>query len=1536
MTALLPATSVAADAATSTTASAPSEPKTTAGPGRIENLSNYIENPGMFEQNREPTHVTAAVPYQSVQAARHSDESFTALEERWQGSDYFKLLDGDWNFQFFDRPTDRPRRYTDGDWDTISVPGVWQLQGYDELVYLNTSITWDADEFGLDGDLAPGEDEMVDIPDVNPTATYRKTVSIPSDWNGREIFVHFEGVKQAYFVWVDDQYVGFQQGSMTPGEFDITDYVSAGSEHEVTVQVYRFSDGEALETIDMFRYSGIFRSVYLYSTPSVHLRDFYVRSDLDDDYEDGHLRIDGEIANYTARSQGHYQVSAHLYDPSGSKVTTLNDSTDVGADGGTVTLETTVTNPEKWSAEHPNLYTVVLELISTGSTSEAMLDKVGFRSYETTRGQRGAQVLVNGEPVTIRGTNRHETDPDSGRTLPIETMQVDLERMKQFNVNAVRTSHYPNDPSFLRLADEYGIYIMDEVNVETHWWEGLLAHTEAYHDQAVARFRRMVLRDRNHASIFAWSTGNEAGTGAEHLNMAALAMDTSEYLPSDTSNVTGVSNVESFEGSVQGLAPSQIMYHQPNGGGWNVDYSDMLGPRYPDVDTLLSVGDGSYIGDGNRPVVMGEYNHAMGNSLGLVHEMWSEHIQPPTRQARDETGNGNNGVLVGTPAVEVGNTGGAVTLDDGDSIDVGTSSSLDFTSPGFTIAVSFKELDPHTAIGLLAKGDQYSLATNESMRFVFSVGDSSSVTGKVPANLSQSEWHTLVGVCSGDRLELYLDGDRIGATTHSITEFSSSDQSVRVGYSDQKGVDGSTTIDSAHVFERALSAREISDGVDSISDGAVLAYSFSALLRDKSLAGGFVWDWVNQDVTRTTTVDGEEIQYQFYDDDPFCLNGLVWSDREAQPELLQLKHSHQPVKVAPAEKITEGEIYVTNHFNFTDLSTVDGYWELVADDEIVQSGSLSLDLNPGETRRVTVPLEVPEQPEAGTEYWLNFSFTNPEATLYADAGHEVARDQLEVPFDVPEAPERQLNDLPALSMSESKNEVVVAGDGFEYTFDKGIGTLTSMQYAEAEVLETGPRFNAWRAPIMNEVQSWGSEQASSWREAGLQQLTPIVDSVRVSQPDDSLVQIHVEGFAQGTEPKTVLKTPDTAEGNDGIVYGNPETVEGRSGKAIDFDGEDDYVDAGNSSILNFDSPGFSISVTFKGIDTGGHRPFISKGDHQYALKINDTDFEFFVYSGTWIPVRASVPSDLSEDEWHTLTGVCSGSELQLYLDGQQLSTIEHNVSSVNTTDYPVHVAHNAENSDRITNTSIDSVRIYDRALSASEVASQPNSPPESAVLWYGFDEFSESKSSRRGSGFETTYRYRVFGNGDVAVGVNAAPNSVLKDIVTDYLPKMGLQLEVPDDFTDFEWYGRGPEETYPDRKWGVNVGRYSGAVDEQYVPYLPPTDNGNKADTRWAALSNGRTGLLGVATDTSMNVSLNAFSNLAEAEHQHDLKKRGSVAFNLDHAVSGVGGTPVEPISRYQVQPEPANFQFVLRPFVADGEDPMRLAKSRGMSSDDS
>ncbi len=1561
MAALPPGTAVG------TTVGEPDAPSTIPAGGLDEGtLSSYIDDPAVFEENHEPPHVTSTVPFESIDQAVAAGVPYERLEERFDRSPYFQLLDGDWQFKRYEDFAAVPDSHDGIDWDEIAVPSSWQTQGFGQRIYTNTALTWN--HYDPPSEANPVEEVPLEN---NPVGVYRRSFDVPTDWDGRRTFLHFAGVKQAYFVWIDGRYLGYHQGSMTPGEFDVTDYVTPGGTHDVTVQVYRFSDGEAIETQDMFRYSGIFRSVSLYSTPTVHVRDFFVRTDLDNEYQDATLRIDAELANY-GEEIGEYELRGNLYAPDsdgpgrgppeetpgrgppddtpsrgppagaaggspsevpgrgppedgsvGRELATLSGSTEIDAEGAHVSLETEVNDPEKWSAEDPTLYTLLLELVpvdedeSDNSPSEALLEKVGFRSYEAERGELSSAWYVNGEPMNVRGVNRHETDPDYGRYVPIETLRTDFEVMKRFNVNSVRTAHYPNDPSFYRLADEYGIYVQDEINVETHWWQQMAANVDAFDEQMLARWRRMVQRDKNHASVFVYSTGNEAGTGPPHLAMAAynLGEENADRIPEtfEVHHLSGADDAdrvgEELNLEPEGTDTTRQLYHQPNGGGWTIDYSDMLGPRYPMPDEMVSEGDGSGLSDGERPVMMGEYNHAMGNSLGLIHEMWSKYIQPPVRRARDGAGE-NDGVLIGSPEV----TGDGQVVFDGDGyIEVLDAEETAFSELEFTVEVVAQEIADGTPL-IVTDGYALGVAGGE---MEFSVGDASAVASAP----SGGGWHTVAGVCTDAELQLYLDGERVAAESHSLADLDATNDLWIGGDPDTDGNSG-VTLDSVAIYDDSPDG----DGYSSPED-AVLAYDFADLARDKSLQGGWIWDWVNQDLN-DETADGEPFQFYHLDgpDAEFCLNGTLWSDRTPQPEMWELKKSHQPVGIA-ARAVEDGDIYVTNHFGFTDLDELEATWELAADDEVVGSGELDLDVPPGATRSITVPFEEPDL-KPGVEYWLNVSICLAETTDYADAGHEVAFEQFAVPFDVPEPRTENTEDMPALSVSESGETITVGGEGFEYAFDAELGTITSMEYEGTELLDRGPLLNAWRAPVMNEEQDWGGAQSPDWYEAGLDDIRHVVESVETDRPADSVVHVAVEGFAEGTgnDGETSVTPDASSTGADGVLRGAPEIVEGASGSAVALDGEDDYIEVGTPDALDFTEPEFTVEATFNGVDGGAHGPLVAKGDYQYALKTAGGEaFEFFVYDGDWVTLQAPIPDEAREG-WHTLAGVCTDAELQLYLDSERVAAEAHSLSGIDSSDSPVRIGQNADQ-DRYTETTIDSVAVYDTALNGEQLAVGFDEPPESAVLWYDLDEFEEVDDEGYGPGFATRYTYRIFGTGEIVLDVESDPNDRLRSAIGDWLPKVGVQLELPESFGEFEWYGRGPQETMPDRKWGVRVGRYSGSVDEQYVPYLPPQANGNKAETRWAAVSNDEGVGIAAFAHPDMHVSLEQYANLDEADHQYELEERGSVGFNLDHAVTGVGGTPTTPLPEYQVQPESMAFAVSLRPFV--DEEPMELAKRR-------
>ena len=567
-------------------------------PGRVPNLDAFIEAPTVYAQHQEPTHTPRTIPYPTVAQARAANRVGTELEARWQESPYFQLLNGTWAFAFYERPAAVPPDYDEVDWGTIRVPRSWQTAGYDRLVYMNTPLTWT----GIPAATNTTPPEVPD--DYNPVGVYRRSFTVDADWAGRRTFLHFEGAKQSMFVWVNGTYVGYDQGSATPAEFDVTDALRYGAENRITVQVYRFSDGEALETQDAVRFSGIHRSVYLFSKPPVHVRDLTVRADLVDGGQTGRLHVDAAVAG----EEGAYRVTGRLFSPDGEPVATLSDTATLTDAPDTLSLRTTVPDPAHWSAETPRLYELGVTLAPVGEApTEALLETVGFRRYAVTDGR----FRVNGEPVNIRGVNRPEHDPRFGRHVPFETLRRDVMLMKRHNVDAVRTAHYPNDPSLYALADEYGLYVQDEVNVETHWNVELVNEQPAYHDQMVERFRRMMQRDRNRPSVFTWSTGNEAGFGPAHERMAAYA---------------------------QGLPGRYLLYHQDNERA-TAPYSPLAGTRYPSVDALRRLPRTT-----EKPIIMGEYRHAFGNGMGSLGTFW-DLIQPPVPAPPDSLGRHQGGFL---------------------------------------------------------------------------------------------------------------------------------------------------------------------------------------------------------------------------------------------------------------------------------------------------------------------------------------------------------------------------------------------------------------------------------------------------------------------------------------------------------------------------------------------------------------------------------------------------------------------------------------------------------------------------------------------------------------------------------------------------------------------------------------------------------------------------------------------------------------------------------------------------------------------------
>jgi beta-galactosidase len=532
------------------------------------------DNVSIFKVNVERPHASMMV-YPSSELALKGDRS---------RSPWFLSMNGEWKFHCAESPATRPagffkQDFDDSAWRTIPVPSNYQLHGCDIPIYTNAAYPFPMNTAG----------PPVVPKGRNSVGSYRRFFTIPRDWAGRQVFAHFEGVDSAFYLWINGTKVGYNEDSRTAAEFNITPYVKARN-NLMAVEVYRFSDGSFLEDQDMFRMSGIYRDVYLWSTADQHLRDFEALTDLDENYRDARLTLQSNVINYTG-TVAPGSMSVDLLDSAGKSIASQSSKFQSDSEEVEVAAAIPVSNPKKWTAETPNLYKLLLTLKDAGGKPiEVIPVNIGFREVEI----RDGRLLVNGQKILLKGVNRHEHSPDTGHYLSRELMIRDIEVMKQFNVNAVRTSHYPNDPEWYELCDRYGLYVMDEGNIECHAYglnnKNRLVNDPEWRPLFLDRFQRMVERDKNHPSIIVWSMGNECGDGPN--------------------------NAEVFKWSKQ--RDSSRPFHYEGNSRYGSQSSDIHSFMYPTPEDTLRLARRRP----DKPLLLVEYSHAMGNSNGALKEYW--------------------------------------------------------------------------------------------------------------------------------------------------------------------------------------------------------------------------------------------------------------------------------------------------------------------------------------------------------------------------------------------------------------------------------------------------------------------------------------------------------------------------------------------------------------------------------------------------------------------------------------------------------------------------------------------------------------------------------------------------------------------------------------------------------------------------------------------------------------------------------------------------------------------------------------------------
>ena len=1066
--ALRAATQAATKAATATAAAV--DPA--GGPKTPEDVYRYLENPELTGEGQQTPHVDLR-PYADARTAAKDVTEHSARNSN------VASLNGDWRLKIFNKPDDVPAEFRAAGfdasaWPKAKVPHTWQSDFIDHPMFRN-----------IPEEISPDNPPFVPK-DVNPTGAYVRTINLPKDWNGDRVFLRFEGVTSGYLVWVNGGYVGYDQGGYTPAEFDVTERLRPGR-NQIAVQVHRWGSGAYLEDVDQWRYSGIFRNVWMYRTEQTRLQDAYITTDLDATYTDATLNARVDVARAAAGAPGRYTVRGVLQNAKGRTVTTVDAPLDLAADstGGRVTLTAPVSNPAKWSAEEPNLYALVLQLLGPdGKVLHTSAQPVGFREVEV----RDKQMLVNGKRILVKGTNRAETDPDTGRYNTRQRQRDDVFLMKRLHLNAVRTSHYPSDPYLYDLANKHGLWVDDEIDIETHAHESCptecLADKPEWQLAFADRFQAMVARDKNHPSVIMWDTGNEAGLGAAHYAMAEWA-DANE--------------------------PTRLLYHQSNNPDGDAPFADVDGPRYPTPGRLEQRASWS-----QKPIVMGEYAHAMGNGLGNFDQFWAlarrnpqiqggfiwdwaeQNLSQPLVFTPDSSRNKIQTFLVGKPEPVAGRRGQAVSLSSlDDFVDVFRDKRLDLTGP-LTLDAWVKPGEWAGSFPILTKGQGYGLQMRDSdtLEFGVNAGGWAAVAADVPANW-YGNWHRVTGVYDGAALRLLIDGveaattPRTGAVDPGLFE-------VNLGHNAETQRDnnlwsvrlGRGLIDDARIYGTALTPAQLAGDP---AGQAVLALNFDTFQRRG--------DFLSLGISLSGT------------------DGLVGSDRYLQPEVREMAWAQAPIRFTAVDAVN-GKVRIHNEqqAGSFDLRLK---WNLIEQERTLRSGTRQLTLAPGQT--VDLDLGAAPANPNDRERFLNLTAETTRDVAWARRGWVIGYDQFSVGGRaVPGILPVPVSGAPAVATRG--DALTVSGRDFAYRFNNG--TLASMRSAGRELLVGGPQLDVYRPPTSNETYDWGTDDRRIWHDVGLDRLATTVTGVQTRTEADAVV-VEVRSTVAGPGTAALLSFDQT-------------------------------------------------------------------------------------------------------------------------------------------------------------------------------------------------------------------------------------------------------------------------------------------------------------------------------------------------------------------------------------------------------------------------
>ena len=1037
----------------------------------LNNIYDFIENTSVFELNQEEGH-SPLIPYSTTTEALKSDFSKAAS---------YQSLNGIWKFHYSDTPEGVPTDFyktgfDDKRWDTISVPSNWEMKGYGDPIFRNVTTP-----FNPNPPFVPRE--------YNPAGSYRRSFSLPSDWNGKEIFLRIEKCASASFVWINGKEVGYNEGGQEPAEYNVTRFVKPGK-NTIAVCVIKYSDGYYLEDQDYWRLAGIFDNIWLFAAPKAHIFDWAATTDLDEKYTDALLNIKLDVKNYSEKPLENYSVKATLYDNRQKIVKTLTSEKFSVTSGSkqTVSLSETIINPAKWSAEFPALYNLTMELVnSSGQTAEIISGRIGFKETEI----RNQVFYLNGVPVKLNGINSHMQHPLNGHTMDEATIRKDLGILKQFNINCVRTSHYPPVIRYLELADEYGIYIIDETGDESHATE-YVSEKKDWEAMYRERARKMVLRDRNHPCILFWSAGNESGEGD---NICAVIDEGKKY--------------------------DRTRFWMYGGNAFSHPCEEIIGPRYPQIRDLLTRVYNIPENVDPRPSFLDEYLAVTGNGGGALDDYWeafyshprsmggaiwdfvSTGIREKERALKDASGNNIQVNVMGRAKLVPGKDGKGIDLNGHDQwVEVYRDKKLEIDGDRLLLTLWVYPRSLSSSAGtLITKGNwQFGIcqAGKDSLEFYLTTREKHTVKMVLPVNWEYT-WHHVTANYNGSSMFLTIDGIE---SPHLSVSGNIRNTPFPVNIGRNAEIHGQETsvyicdaiIDQAGIFSKSLDPASLINPSEEIKKQAALWLDF-------------------EEITEGSDFYSYGIGARTY--------GSIWPDRRPQPEMWQIKKSAQPVqvKLISAER---GEAEITNRYLFTNLSALNTDWMLQADGKVIQEGSLKLDIDPQNKAVVKIPFTKPEI-NAGTGYRLLVSFRQKGKTLWAEPGFEIAWDQLELPWY--KKPERIVDNSPsALEVNEDGQKLMIKGRDFEYIMSTATGLLMSMKVNKRELIHKGGELNVWHAPLANETDEWtyrssnirhhtdgyGQMAATEWYSAGIDRLTTIPDNFSWEKTSENSVIIRVK------------------------------------------------------------------------------------------------------------------------------------------------------------------------------------------------------------------------------------------------------------------------------------------------------------------------------------------------------------------------------------------------------------------------------------------